>query len=293
MRSLARHVWRARSAYLFLLPFYIPFTLFFLLPLFQNLTNSLQHVGIRQSTWIGLENFQKLLADQVFFQAVFNTIVLVAALVPIVMVIGVGIAAVCRPLSARWQSWFRMAFYLPVVASAVVLTIVWKWILNSVYGLLNFVLGLVGIAPITWLGTTEWALIAVLIVVVSFSLGAPIILFLAGLNSIPNELYEAARIDGASPWQEFRNISLPLLRPTLAFVLIVTTIGTFQVFVVIQLLTKGGPANATQTIVYRIWETAFTLSDFGYAAAMSVFLLGIALVIAVVQLRLVSRDVSY
>jgi multiple sugar transport system permease protein len=293
MRSLARRVWRARSAYLFLLPFYIPFTLFFLLPLFQNLTSSLQRVGIRQSTWIGLANFQKLAADAVFHQAVFNTIVLVAALVPIVVVIGVAIAAVCRPLSQRWQSWFRMAFYLPVVASAVVLTIVWKWILNPVYGLLNYVLGLVGIPPIVWLGTTEWALIAVLIVVVSFSLGAPIILFMAGLNAIPSELYDAARIDGASPWQEFRNISLPLLRPTLSFVLIVLTIGTFQVFVVIQLLTKGGPANATQTIVYRIWETAFTLSDFGYAAAMSVVLLAIALVIAVVQMRIVSRDVAY
>jgi multiple sugar transport system permease protein len=175
----------------------------------------------------------------------------------------------------------------------VVLTIVWKWILNPVYGLLNYILGLLGVAPIVWLGTTEWALIAVIIVVTSFSLGAPIILFMAGLNSIPNELYEAARIDGASAWQEFRHISLPLLRPTSAFVLFVTTIGTFQVFVVIQLLTKGGPANATQTIVYRIWETAFTLSDFGYAAAMSVFLLSIALVIAVVQMRLVSREISY
>jgi multiple sugar transport system permease protein len=293
MRSLPRRIWRARWSYFFLLPFYIPFTLFFLLPLFQNLTNSFQRVGIRQNTWIGLDNYTKLIGDDVFRQAVFNTVVLVAALVPIVIVVGIAIAAICRPLSGRWQSWFRMSFYLPVVASAVVLTIVWKWILNPVYGLLNFVLSLVGVPPIVWLGTTDWALIAVLIVVTSFSLGAPIILFMAGLNAIPNELYEAARIDGASAWQEFRNISLPLLRPTVAFVLIVTTIGTFQVFVVIQLLTKGGPANATQTIVYRIWETAFTLSDFGYAAAMSVFLLAIALVIAVIQMQLVSRDIAF
>jgi multiple sugar transport system permease protein len=293
MRSLARQVWRARSAYLFLLPFFSFFTLFFLLPLFQNLTSSLQRVGIRSSQWIGLANFEKLVADDVFFKAVTNTMVLVAVLVPIVMVVGISIAAIARPLSQRWQSWFRMSFYLPVVASAVVLTIVWKWILNPVYGLLNYLLGLVGIAPIVWLGTTEWALIAVIIVVTSFSLGAPIILFMAGLNAIPGELYEAARIDGASAWQEFRHISLPLLRPTSAFVLFVTTIGTFQVFAVIQLLTKGGPANATQTIVYRIWETAFTLSDFGYAAAMSVILLVFALVIAVVQMRLVSRDVQY
>jgi multiple sugar transport system permease protein len=292
-RRLLREIWRNRWAYLFLLPFYSFFTLFFLVPLFQNLTSSLHRVGIRSSTFIGLENFERLAADPTFAKAVFNTVVLVAALVPIVMVVGIGIAAIARPLSTRWQSYFRLAFYLPVVASAVVLTVVWKWILNPIYGLLNFVLGLFGIEPIVWLGSTEWALIAVLIVVASFSIGTPIILFMAGLNAIPHELYEAANIDGASPWQEFRHISLPLLRPTTAFVLIVTTIGTFQVFVVIQLLTRGGPANATQTIVYRIWETAFTLSDFGYAAAMSVVLLAIAFIIALVQMRLVSRDVAY
>jgi multiple sugar transport system permease protein len=292
-RRLLREVWRNRWSYIFLLPFYSFFTLFFLIPLFQNITSSLHKVGIRSSTFVGLENFQRLAGDATFAKAVFNTVVLVAALVPIVMVVGIGIAAIARPLSARWQSYFRLAFYLPVVASAVVLTVIWKWILNPIYGLLNYVLGLAGIEPIVWLGSTEWALIAVLIVVASFSIGTPIILFMAGLNAIPNELYEAAKIDGASPWQEFRHISLPLLRPTTAFVLIVTTIGTFQVFVVIQLLTRGGPANATQTIVYRIWETAFTLSDFGYAAAMSVVLLGIAFVIALVQMRLVSRDVAY
>ena len=293
MRALARQIWRARWSYLFLLPFYSFFTLFFLVPLFQNIIYSLQKVGIRSSTWIGLENYERLLGDDTFFKAVANTVVLVAALVPIVMVLGIGIAAIARPLSVRWQAYFRLAFYLPVVASAVVLTIVWKWILNPVYGLLNYILSLVGIEPIVWLGTTEWALPAVLIVVASFSIGTPIILFMAGLNAIPAELYEAAKIDGATPWQEFRHISLPLLRPTSAFVLIVTTIGTFQVFSVIQLLTKGGPANATQTIVYRIWETAFTLSDFGMAAAMSVVLLAIAFVIAIVQLRVVNRDVAY
>ena len=293
MRPLARRIWRARSSYMFLLPFYSFFTLFFLVPLFQNIIYSLQKVGIRSSTWIGLANYERLLRDDTFFKAVANTVVLVAALVPIVMVLGIGIAAIARPLSTRWQAYFRLAFYLPVVASAVVLTIVWKWILNPVYGLLNYILSLVGIEPIVWLGTTEWALPAVLIVVASFSIGTPIILFMAGLNAIPAELYEAAKIDGATPWQEFRHISLPLLRPTSAFVLIVTTIGTFQVFSVIQLLTKGGPANATQTIVYRIWETAFTLSDFGLAAAMSVVLLAIAFVIAIVQLRVVNRDVAY
>src|SRR2546425_1020859 len=122
MRPLARRIWRARSAYLFMLPFYVPFTIFFLLPLFQNVTSSLQRVGIRSSQWIGLTNYQNLLKDDVFFKAVTNTVVLVAVLVPIVMVVGIGIAAICRPLNQRWQSWFRMSFYLPVVASAVVLT---------------------------------------------------------------------------------------------------------------------------------------------------------------------------
>ena len=284
---------RARAAYLFVLPAYTTFAIFTLWPLLQSVLTSFQRVGIQRRDWIGIGNYERMLADEVFWRALVNTLLLSALIVPLVMICGLGIAVVAVRLSRRWQSLLRSAFYLPAVASAVVLSLVWLWILNPIYGLLNYLLGLVGFAPIAWLGQSETALLGILLVVFSFSLGGPVILFIAGLNSVPQELYEAARIDGASGWQEFSNIALPLIRPTSAFVMITTTIGTFQVFTVIQIMTRGGPANATQTIVYRIYEKAFLVSDFGYASALSVLLLGVAYAVALVQMRVVGREVQY
>ena len=277
----------------FLVPLYVFFAAFTLLPLIVNVITSFQKVGPGTRRFVGFDNYERMLGDPTFWKAMENTLVLTLLLVPLVMATGLAIAAVATQLAMRWQSFFRLAFYLPAVASAVVLSLIWLWLLNPSFGLLNYVLGLVGLGPVEWLGQTETALLSVLMVVFSFSMGAPVILFIAGLNAVPTELYEAARIDGASPIQEFFRISLPLLRPTFAFVLITTTIGTFQVFAVIQILTRGGPANATQTIVYRIYEKAFVSFDFGQAASLSVVLLLIALVVAYVQMRIIGRSVSY
>lgn len=293
MRGAIRSVWRARSSLGFLVPLYVFFAAFTLLPLVVNIVTSFQKVGAGTRSFVGFGNYERMLGDPVFWKAMENTLVLTLLLVPLIMATGLAIAAVATQLAMRWQSFFRLAFYLPAVASAVVLSLIWLWLLNPSFGLLNYVLGLVGVGPVEWLGQTETALLSVLMVVFSFSMGAPVILFIAGLNAVPTELYEAARIDGASPVQEFFRISLPLLRPTIAFVLITTTIGTFQVFAVIQILTRGGPANATQTLVYRIYEKAFVSFDFGQAASLSVVLLLIALVTAYVQMRVIGRSVSY
>lgn len=290
---LLRRIWRSRASYLLLLPFYAPFSLFVLGPVLANFSNSLQHIRPNQNVWVGLANYSKLLDDPVFWKALSNTMALTAGLVPLILAISLGIAAVASDMSRRWRSYYRMAFYLPVVASAVVLSLIWLWILNPIYGLLNFLIGLVGISPVTWLGSTETALGSVLLVLLSFSLGGPVVLFMAGIDGIPGEIFEAAQIDGASRRQQFSRITVPLLRPTIAFVLIVATIGTFQVFTVVQILTNGGPANATQTLVFSIYQTAFSYLDLGYAAAMSVVLLGLSFVIAVIQMRLVVREISF
>jgi multiple sugar transport system permease protein len=182
---------------------------------------------------------------------------------------------------------------LPVVASGVVLSMVWLYIYHPTYGLLNYLLSLVGVSPIPWLGTTETALPSLAAVVISWTIGQPLIIFLAGLGGIPQDLYDAASIDGADGWQQFWKVTLPLLVPTTLFVLVTQTINVFQVFVVVLLMTKGGPVNSTQTIVYRIWETAFTFFKFGYASAMGVVLLVLVSVVAVVQFRLLGREVEY
>jgi multiple sugar transport system permease protein len=282
-----RLLWSHRTTYAFLLPFAICFSLFTLWPLANVFLTSVQHVGYLGNRWVGLLNYQHLLADPVFWRALINTGELALAHAVVVMTLALGIAVVTTGLPGRVQTFIRAAFYLPTVASAVVLSIVWLWILNPVYGLFNFLLGKLGVPRIAWLGDPHTALFGIFLVLVTFTLGVPIILFIAGLNAIPDDLYDAAGIDGAGAWQKFRHISLPLLKRTLAFVLITSTISTFQVFVLVTLLTHGGPANATQTIVFLIWQRAFMESDFGYASSAAVVLLGVSLVTAIVQLRLV------
>lgn len=185
---------------------------------------------------------------------------------------------------------------MPVVSSGVILAMVWNIIYSREFGLLNAALEslgifkLFGIEKIGWLAQAETALLSLAVVVVSWSLGQPLILFLAGLASIPEELYEAARLDGATGWQQFSRITLPLLQPTVLFVLVTLTIAVFQVFVVVLLMTLGGPANATQTIVFRLYENAFTFFKFGYASAMSVVLLVIISIIAALQFLVLDRD---
>lgn len=287
---LLHRVWKARTAYLFLVPFAAFYAAFSLWPIILSIKTSLYRVGPLNQTFIGLDNYRRMFDDTVFATALKNTLLLALGVVPFIIVTSLFVAVIAVQFSARYQSFVRMAFYLPAVASSVVLSLVWLWILNPIYGLLNFVIGQVGIGPKEWLGNESTALVSVMLVLFSFSLGPPVILFIAGINAIPPDLYEAARIDGAGSWREFWHITLPLIRPTTTFVFVVTTIGTFQTFSIIQILTSGGPANATQTIVYQIYQTGFTRGDFGYAAALSTALLVISYAFAIVQIRLITRD---
>lgn len=293
MTTLVERMWKARWAYIFLLPALIPFFIFILGPLLAGLRLSLYEARLADRTFIGFSNFIQLAHDEAFLFAIKNTFIFVIIVVPVTVTISLFIALMVYPLRPSLQGFFRMSFYLPVVASGVVLTMVWLYIFNPTYGLLNYLLSLVGIGRVEWLGRTETALPSLAIVVISWTLGVPIILFIAGLAGIPKSLYDAAKIDGANPFQEFWHITLPLLRPTMLFILVTQTINVFQVFIVVLLMTRGGPANSTQTIVYRIYETAFTFFRFGYASAMGVVLLAIVGVVAVVQFKLLGQEVQY
>jgi multiple sugar transport system permease protein len=293
LRTLPRQIWKARWAYLFLLPAMIPFFAFVLLPLLQGLLLSFYDVELAQRQWAGLANFRELARDEAFRQSVLNTIYFVIGVVPVTVALALLLAVIVHPLTRTLQSFFRLAFYLPVVAAGVVLSMVWLYLYNPTYGLFNYLLGLVGIPRIEWLGRTETALPALALVVVSWTIGQPLILFLAGLAGIPQDLYDAAMIDGAGGWAKFWFVSLPLLKPTTLFVLVTQTIGVFQVFVVVLLMTRGGPANATQTIVFRIYETAFSFFRFGYASAMGVVLLLVVGLVAIFQFRLLGQEVDY
>ncbi len=293
MTTLINEIWKERWAYLFLLPALIPFFAFILWPLMAGLRLSLYDAQLVDRTFIGFGNFVELANDEAFRMAVRNTFFFVLGVVPVTVTLSLFLALVIFPMRSGAQGFFRMAFYLPVVASGVVLTMVWLYIFNPTYGLLNYLLSLIGIERIAWLGLIETALPSLAIVVISWTIGVPVILFIAGLAGIPESLYDAAQIDGANALQELWYVTLPLLRPTVLFILVTQTIGVFQVFVVVLLMTRGGPANSTQTIVYRIYETAFTFFRFGYASAMGVVLLLIVSIVAAAQFKLLGEEVQY
>jgi len=294
--QLVRRIWDARAAYVFLLPAYVFFLLFTLLPLFQGLCFSFFQVKLAGSTFVGLAHFRHLFHDETFRYALRNTFLFVLLVVPLAVATSLSVAVLVFPLHKRWQTFFRLAFYLPVVASAVVLSAVWLWIFDATGGgWLNYLLGplwrVLGTGNVVWLET--YALPSLCVVVLSWTIGQPVILFLAALGGIPPELHEAARIDGATEWQQFWRVTLPLLKPTTLFVLVTQTIGVFQVFVVILLMTQGGPANATQTIVYRIYEHAFAFYEFGYASAMATVLVVLVGTVAFLQFKFFGAEVEY
>jgi len=300
-RNALQRIWKARWAYIFIAPAFIPFLIFIVYPLMEGLRLSFYQAGINPDNWvfIGLQNYINLTQDSVFKISVANTLLYVMIIVPAAIVLTLFTAVIIHPLGKGPQSFIRMAFYMPVVSGGVILGMVWIWIFNRDYGLLNYVLetlGLfevLGIGRVGWLSGTGTALVSLSIVVISWTLGQPLILFLAALGGIPEELYDAAKIDGANSWNAFWRITLPLLRPTTLFVFVTQTMGVFQIFVVILLMTQGGPANATQSIVYRIYEHGFLFFKFGYAAAMGVILLIIVSAVAVVQFKLLGREVHY
>ena len=302
LQDFTKRVWKGRWGYLFIAPAMIPFAIFTVYPLLQGLWLSFYKAGVNRAKWqfVGLKNYTNLLTrDPVFPTAIKNTFLFVLGVVPAAMIICLFVAVLIYPLSQRRQTFFRAAFYMPVVSAGVVLAMVWVYIYSQEYGLLNYIFETTGLLDllnsgekIGWLAQTNNALISLAIVVLSWSLGQPLILFLAGLGAIPETLYDAAKIDGANSWQSFWRITLPLLRPTILFVLVVLTIAVFQVFVVVELMTLGGPANATQTIVYQIRVSAFTKLKFGYASAMAVILLAIVSVLAVFQFKLLDKQLT-
>ena len=197
------------------------------------------------------------------------------------------------PLPRTWQSFYRLAYYLPIVASGIILSMIWLWIYDPNYGLMNHVLSLVGVKPVVWLGNTTTALPSLMLVLATMMLGQPIILFLAGLGNIPPELYDAGKVDGAGEWKAFWYITLPLLKPVMLFVLVTQTFTAFQMWVLVLIMTRGGPAYATETIAYRIYLAGFQFYRFGYAAAMAVVMLLIASAIGLIQVKLLGKGASY
>jgi multiple sugar transport system permease protein len=292
MRAFVRrHGW----SYLFIAPTLLFFFLFTLIPVVQAFVLSLQNATIVGGTFTGLDNFVQLAKDPVFLKAVANTILYTVIVVAAQITLALLIAGLLQPLPARGQAVYRALFYLPLVNSAILVAMVWRWIFNpNPYGLANAVLSLFGLNPQPWIGSSDQAMAAVILSTVLIIPGGGVVLYSAAIGSIPKELYEAADVEGASWFARWRHITIPLLQPTTLYLIVIYTIAAFQVFERVYIMTNGGgPNNATITIVQLIYSTAFQFGRYGLASAQAVVLFIMAVLVAVIQFRWLRTDVEY
>jgi multiple sugar transport system permease protein len=278
------------SAYLFLLPFLIFFVGFVLYPMFMCVYTSFFDANMgTEDVFIGFANYQELMNDEVFWIALRNTMIIVLVSVPITCAFSLWVANIISKMPVAATSAFRCIFYLPVVTGSVAVTVVWKWMLSKFGGILNFVgnnmMGLYD-KNIDFLGDSQFALACIIIILLTTSVGQPIVLYVSALDNVDKSLVEAAEVDGATSSQAFWKIKWPQMMPTTLYILVITTINSFQCFALIQLLTSGGPNNSTMTIMYYIYYNAFKLYRYGYGNAMGVILAIIIAILSAVQFKL-------
>ena len=282
-------------SYAFLLPAMLFFVLFVLVPMGMGVVTSFFRYNMKGMTFTGLSNYMTMFADPVWQKSLVNTLLLVVGSVPITVLFALFVAAMTYEKNPFTRSFFRCVFFLPVVTGTVAVTVVWKWIYDPLNGILNWILKSLDLIEknIMWTGDKRYALWAILIILITTSVGQPIILYIASLGNVPKDYVEAAQVDGAHDFQVFWKIKWPSLLPTTLYIVVITTINSFQCFSLIQLLTSGGPNYRTTTIMYYLYETAFKKFEYGYANAMGVILAFIIGRISFVPFKALGRDVEY
>ncbi|MCI6376067.1 MAG: sugar ABC transporter permease [Clostridiales bacterium] len=280
------------AGYLFMLPSLLFFFGFVIFPMGMCLFNSFFNYTMTDFSFAGLANYQELIADPIFHKALVNTVIIVVVSVPVTCIFSLWVASIIYKMHDRYTSLFRCIFYLPVVTGSVAVTVVWKWMFNPYTGVLNYVFKSLGIITknINWLGDPNYALGCIILILLTTSVGQPIVLYVSALSNVDHSLVEAAEVDGATNLQCFWKIKWPQIMPTTLYILVITTINSFQCFALIQLLTSGGPNNATQTIMYYIYYEAFKLNRYGYGSAMGIVLAAIIAIFSAMQFRLAKSD---
>ena len=274
------------ASYLFLLPFLAFFVMFVVYPMFMCLFTSFFDATMgREDIFVGFENYKTLFQDEIFWIALKNTLVIVLVSVPITCFFSLWVASV---ISKAATSAFRCIFYLPVVTGSVAVAMVWKWMFNNYYGVFNYVGTSLNIIDenINWLGDPKYALGCIILILLTTSVGQPIVLYVSALDNVDKSLVEAAKVDGATSLKAFWLVKWPQMMPTTLYILVITTINSFQCFALIQLLTLGGPSNSTMTIMYYIYYNAFKLYKYGYGNAMGVILAIIIAVLSAIQFKM-------
>lgn len=280
------------TGWVFAFPFVAIFLVFLAGPIIATFLMSFTDFGLRDlrnplgADWIGVKNYTNLLEDKKFLRAILNTTYFVVAGLPLTIMTGLLVAIGLNQGLGRLTAFFRVGYYLPVVTSIVAIAVVWRYLVNPDLGLINRVLGLVGLEGYNWLGNPALAMPTIIAMAVWRNLGSTMVIFLAGLQTIPKEMYEAAHIDGAGRWAAFRHITLPLLRPTMLFAVVITSIGYLQLFEEPFVMTKGGPLDRTLSVSMYLYQQGFNFFHQGYASAMAYILFAAIVVLAIVQFRL-------
>ncbi|MEO5937778.1 MAG: sugar ABC transporter permease [Sphingomonas sp.] len=286
---------RETAAWGFVAPALVALALFFFLPVIAALLLSFTDfdiyavADIGNLRFVGLDNYLQLLRTPLFWTALGNTAWFVVLGVPLSIAMSLAAALLLDSKLARFKGFLRTAYFAPVVTTLVAVAVIWRYLLHTKYGLVNWMLGGIGIGPIDWLGDPRWSMPAIVLFAVWKNFGYNMIIILAGLQTIPEELHEAARIDGASAWQRLRHVTLPGLAPVLLVVSILTMAGYFQLFAEPYVMTQGGPAESTVSILYFMYEQGFKWWNLGFASAVAFVLFAIMFALTMLQLRVSER----
>ena len=284
---------------IFLGPPILTIFLFFIIPVllafFISLTDyDIYSLGnIKFVRFVGFENYRNLISDPLFWKALLNTFYFVFVGGPLSIMVSLASALLIQSKLVKLKKLFRFMYFAPVVTTLVAVSIVWRYLYHPRFGPINQFLNLIGINPVNWLGDPKFAMPAIIILAIWKNFGYNMLIFLAGLQNIPEELYEAAKIDGASAFQQFKNITLPMLAPTTLFVSLTTMIGYFQLFAEPYVMTQGGPLNSTLSIVLLMYQHGFKWWNMGYSTTIAFSLFFIILVFSIIQLRLQKRGYTY
>jgi multiple sugar transport system permease protein len=284
-----------RAVILFLGPAHVAIGVFFFLPVLAAFALSFTDFDIYAlgsfafARFVGFKNYAQLLSDPLFWKAFRNTLEFLLIGGPLSIAVSLGAALMIQSKLVRWKGFFRTAFFTPVVTTLVAVAVIWRFIYHPRFGLLNYLLSFVGIGGVDWLGDQHWAMPAIILMAVWKNFGYNMVIFIAGLQNIPAELYEAASIDGAGRLQQLRTITVPLLAPTTVYISILTMIGYFQLFSEPYVMTQGGPLNSTLSIVLLMYQQGFRWWNMGYSAALAFVLFAFILVGSVLQSRIQKR----
>lgn len=286
---------RERAAWGFVAPALIALAVFFVVPVVSSLLLSLTDFDIyaladlSNLRWIGLENYSRLLGNPLFWQAMKNTVLFAVIGVPLSIAASLGAALLLNARTVKWRPMWRVIFFAPFVTTLVATAVLWDYLLNTRYGVINWALTSLGLPPVDWLGDPSTSIPAILLFVVWKTFGYNMLIFLAVLQTVPDELHEAARIDGAGPWSRFRHVTLPAIAPTLLLVSIISVAGFFQLFAEPYVMTQGGPAQSTVTVLYFMYEEGFKWWNLGSASAVAFVLFVCIFAVTMLQLAVSRR----